>query len=524
MMMEEYIISIDQSTQGTKALLFNHEGKLLKRTDIPHKQIISKAGWISHDPEEIYSNTIYVVKKLIEESGIDRKKVIGIGISNQRETSLAWHRKTGKPFGHAIVWQCARAHDICLEIEAANKGDMVREHTGMPLSPYFPASKYAWILKNIPEAKKEMEKGNLCFGTVDSWLIFRLTAGRFHKTDFSNASRTQLFDIFDLQWDSELCDLFGISIDAMPQACSSNDKFGQTDLEGCLPHPIPIHGVLGDSHGALFGQGCLEKGMIKTTYGTGSSIMMNIGEKPFLSEHGIVTSLAWGIDGKINYVLEGNLNYTGAVITWLKEDLGLIDSAAETEALADKAIKADGLYLVPAFTGLGAPYWNSHATAMITGMTRNTGKNEIVRGGLECIAYQICDIIQAMYQDTGILPEGLRVDGGPTRNKYIMQFQSDILGMPVLVSGMEELSGTGAAWMAGMAMGLFGKNVYNNVKRIRYQPHMVEAVRKEKYDGWKRAVYTSLKQTEIPIGFESLLGNKLDDRRTRGLLEKSNTL
>ncbi len=487
-MSEQYIISIDQSTQGTKALLFDSAGNLIRRVDQAHRQIIDEKGWVSHDPMEIYQNIIAVTARLLEETQIDRDKVAGVGISNQRETSLAWNRITGEPVGLAVVWQCARAADLCDQVAAAGHGEKIRRKTGMNLSPYFPASKIAWILRNVEGARELSDAGKLCHGTIDSWVIYKLTGKASYKTDFSNASRTQLFNIFDLKWDEEICDIFGINPNNLPEVCDSNSNFGETDFDGLLPNPVPIHGVLGDSHGALFGQGCLQPGMMKSTYGTGSSIMMNIGENPVLSTHGVVTSLAWSMDGKVNYVLEGNLNYTGAVITWLKDDLKMIDSPQETQALAEQAASDDPLYLVPAFSGLGAPYWDSRATAMFTGMTRTTGRAEIVRAGLECIAYQIQDVIEAMSEDSGVEVHELRVDGGPTRNAYLMQFQSDIAGIDVQVPDSDELSGMGPAYAAGLALGIWDETIFEKLGRTKYTPNMQEKLRNKKYEGWKRAV------------------------------------
>lgn len=486
----KYIISVDQSTQGTKALLFNEKGELVLRTDKPHKQIINDMGWVSHDLEEIYTNTIEVIRELVgkgvSEFGMDASDVVALGISNQRETSCLWNKKTGKPLDHAVVWQCARATEICESKEINEKADAIFNKTGMNLSPYFPAAKIAWLLRN--NADKLPGKEEIGVGTIDAYLISRLTKGEAYKTDYSNASRTQLFNIFDLKWDEEICDLFGIDSDILPEVSDSNSIFGYTDCDGFFHKPIPIAAALGDSHGALFGQGCLEKGMTKTTYGTGSSIMMNIGETPVLSTHGVVTSLAWGIDGKVEYVLEGNLNYTGAVITWLKDDVKLIDNPGETEALANEAHKGDELYLIPAFSGLGAPYWDSHAKAALVGMDRTTGRNEIVRAALECIPYQISDIVFAMEKDANLKLSELRVDGGPTRNKYIMQFQSDILGTNVAVPDAEELSGIGAAYMAGIKVGVWGKEVFDLLNRKMYSPIMEEELRVKKLDGWTSAV------------------------------------
>lgn len=497
--MQKYIISIDQSTQGTKALLFDESGSLIKRTDKSHSQIVNEKGWVSHDPEEIYKNTIEVVKKLVEESGIDDQCIAGVGISNQRETSLAWDRATGTPIGEAIVWQCARAADICDRVEKMGEAERIRASTGMNLSPYFPASKIAWILENVEGAKENADAGKICHGTIDSWLIYKLTGGRSYKTDYSNASRTQLFNIFELKWDEYICKLFGIHPENLAEVCDSNSKFGDTDFEGLLSHPVPIHGVLGDSHGSLFGQGCLYQGMIKSTYGTGSSIMMNIGETPVLSTHGVVTSLAWSMSGKVNYVLEGNLNYTGAVITWMKDDLKLIQSPGETQELAKEAVTDDSVYLIPAFSGLGAPYWDSHAAAAMLGMTRTTGKAEVVRAGVECIAYQITDIVKAMSEDAGVKVEELRVDGGPTRNSYLMQFQSDIAEAVVQVPDSEELSGIGPAYAAGLALGVWDESIFQKLNRKKYEPQMDGEVRNKKYGGWKEAVSKVLttKQTEL---------------------------
>jgi len=491
-MKEQYIISIDQSTQGTKALLFNRTGNLVKRADKHHRQIINDKGWVSHDPIEIYQNTITVVQELVNGSGIDKAAVIGVGISNQRETAMAWDKGTGRPLGNAVVWQCARAVDICERIADQGHAGKVRQRTGINLSPYFPAAKIAWILENEPGAKEKAEAGEICHGTIDSWLVYKLTEGEAYRTDYSNASRTQLFDIFKLQWDEEICRLFGIDPHNLPTVCDSDAHFGDTDFAGSLPKAVPIHSVLGDSHGALFGQGCLEPGMMKTTYGTGSSIMMNVGEEAVVSTHGVVSSLAWCMGGKVNYVLEGNLNYTGAVVTWMKDDLEIIRSSAETEELAKAAVKDDQLYLVPAFSGLGAPYWDSRAAASITGMTRTTGKAEIVRAGLECIAYQITDIIAAMCEDAGMQPEELRVDGGPTRNRYLMQFQSDIAQTIVQIPDAEELSGIGAAYAAGLALGVWDQTVFGQIKRTRYEPQMETGTRSIKYQGWKQAVNSVL--------------------------------
>ena len=491
----KYVVSIDQSTQGTKALLFDDKGVLLKRSDIPHTQYIDEKGWVEHDTEEIYANVLQAMKNVLEKADISGKDVVCLGISNQRETGVVWDRKTGKAVCRAVVWQCARGEAICERIRTAfhsektSLSERIQAKTGLRLSPYFTAAKLAWVLENIPGVKKRALTGEICCGTVDSWLLARLT-GNF-KTDYSNASRTQLFNIVDLSWDEELCEIFGIPSACLPEVCDSDSFFGMTDMEGLFPQPIPVHGVLGDSHGSLFGQACREKGMCKSTYGTGSSVMMNIGEYPVFSKNGLVTSLAWRIGRKTEYVLEGNINYTGAVITWLQHDLGLIHSPGEAGDLALSANLEDTTYLVPSFTGLGAPYWDSAAKASFVGMTRLTGKAELVRAAEDCIAYQITDILRAMENDSGILITELRVDGGPTRDRYLMQFQSDIADKMIRIPNNEELSGMGAAYAAGIGLGIYDwESVSGLMTWSEYTSQMKKEKREQLYAGWKKALQT----------------------------------
>lgn len=494
--MDRYIVSIDQSTQGTKALLFDKTGSLIRRTDLPHRQIVEGDGWVSHDGEEIYRNMIQAIRELVEGSGIDKSAVAGIGISNQRETSIIWDRTTGKPLAHAVVWQCARAAAVCERESIRTHGDEIFQRTGLKLSPYFPAAKFTWLLEHVEGAMKKATAHTLCMGTMDSYLVYQMTHGKSYLTDYSNASRTQLFNIFAQRWDQEICGWFGIDMENLPQVVDSNSCFGYTDCEGFFDTPIPIHAVLGDSHAALFGQDCRSKGLAKATYGTGSSIMMNIGGYPILSRQGLVTSLAWGINGKVEYVLEGNLNYTGAVVTWLKDDLHLISNPAESGELAETAEKNDQLYLVPAFTGLGAPYWDSQARAAIIGMDRTTGRAELVRAAVECIAYQIADVVFAMEEDAGFKIGCLRTDGGPTRNKYLMRFQSDILQADVSVPDAEELSGIGAAYLAGLTLDVWGEDVFTRTGRNIYAPSLALEQQKEKYMGWRNAVKSVLQAAQ----------------------------
>lgn len=490
--MERYILAIDQSTSGTKAMLLNQKGAVAARKDHGHKQLVDKNGWVEHDPMEIWNNLLASVKGVLAESGVAPQNVIGAAISNQRETAIVWDSTTGQPLYNAIVWQCARGGEICKRITSGGGAETVYKTTGIPLSPYYSAAKIAWVLENVPEAKKPGSR--LCCSTMDSWLIYKLCGGR-PKTDYSNASRTQLMDLRALQWSGEVCGLFGIDPAMLPEICDSDSLFGYSDFSGIFPAAIPVHAALGDSHGALFGQGCRSPGMVKATYGTGSSIMMNIGGNPVFSENGLATSLAWKIGGVVDYVLEGNINYTGAVIKWLVEDLQLISSSKESGKLAGEARHVDGLYLVPAFTGLGAPYWDGDARAMICGITRGAGKAEIVRAAEECIAYQITDILRLMQEETGMDIQTLRVDGGPTADAFLMQFQADIAKCGVRVPAVEELSGAGAAYAAGITLGFYDPDtIFSVPPRTEYNSRMDEQTRRSWYSGWQNAVAMVLKE------------------------------
>lgn len=488
-----YVLSIDQSTQGTKAMLFDETGRMTARSDRPHRQIVNELGWVEHDPNEILNNVIGACGDVIRASGISPENIAALGISNQRETSLMWNKETGEPVCRAIVWQCSRAEEICRRHEASGEAENIRKKTGITLSPYFPAAKLQWIMEHVPEAAALAEKHLLAAGTIDSWLIFHLTGGKYHRTDYSNASRTQLFNLHTLRWDRELCASFGIPIDALPEVCMSDSVFGMTDIGGVLPHEVPICAVLGDSHAALFGQNCRKAGQIKSTYGTGSSVMMNIGDEFVLSDGGLVTSLAWGINGSVQYVLEGNLNYTGAVISWLKDDVGLITSASETGPLAEQANPKDKTYFVPAFTGLGAPYWAPDACGVLSGVTRTTGRKEIVKACVECIAYQITDLIRLMRSESGLAIPAVHVDGGPTANTYLMQFQSDIADAVIRIPGLSELSGMGAAYAAGISAGLYDPDtIFDHIQYHEYLPAMPPEELAARYAGWQKAVRQAL--------------------------------
>ncbi|MCL1819677.1 MAG: FGGY family carbohydrate kinase [Oscillospiraceae bacterium] len=456
------ILSIDQSTAGTKALLWGLNGELLDREDLPHRQITTPQGWVEHDPEEIIDNVKTLINKISE-----NKEISAIGISNQRETVVCWDRKTGKPIHNAVVWQCARGADICERLK--DKADFIKDRTGLPLSPYFSAAKIAWLLQNIGDK-------DICAGTIDSWLIYNLT-GEF-KTDYSNASRTQLLNLDTLTWDEEICALFGIDTGILPEICHSDSLFGYTAGN------IPIHGVMGDSHAALYANKCHEKYTGKITYGTGSSIMVNVGDERPQPLDGIATSLAWGINGKVQYVLEGNINYTGAVIKWLVEDVKLLDKSSNAGIYAESVSDTGGVYLIPAFSGLGAPYFDDKARAAIVGMNRSTKHEHIIRAAEECIAYQIKDVVDEIRKIAPLTV--IRADGGPAKDSFLMRFQADILGLPVEISQTEELSGAGAAYCAALGAKITDYDtVFSSHKVKKVMPRTISDCY---YAGWKNAV------------------------------------
>jgi glycerol kinase len=436
---------------------------------------------------EILNNTYKAAKNALKAANADPGSVTVIGISNQRETVVCWDRVTGNPIYNAIVWQCARAADIAQEARLAGLEAKVRKSTGLTLSPYFSAAKFGWMARHVSEFNSSLKKGTLCCGTIDSWLLFK-TTGEF-KTDYSNASRTQLFDLHSLAWNEALAEAFGLSCACLPEVCMSDSLFGMTDLGGLLPKPVPIHGVLGDSHGALFGNQCFEPFMAKVTYGTGSSVMMNTGTTMPDPVDGVVVSLAWGYNGKIEYVLEGNINFTGAVIQWLVDDVGLLESAKNAGDIARTVPDTGGVYLIPAFTGLGAPYFNNDARAAWVGMNRATKKAHLIRAAEECIAYQIRDVVEVIDQCSQKRISVLRADGGPTGDDFLMEFQAGILNTPIEVSKTEELSGMGAAFCAAIGAGytdrgtIFSKQSHNIIN-----PGIDITVSDKLYGGWKRAI------------------------------------
>lgn len=490
-MEKKYILAIDQSTSGTKAILFNKKGKRVYRYSTEHRQFYPKPGWVEQDPEEIYVKTLEAVQGVLDEGSISLNEVHVISITNQRETVVVWDKNTGKPIYNAIVWQCRRGVDICNELEEKGFDKLIQDKTGLILSPYFSATKIRWILDHVEGARQKAESGQLLFGNIDTWLIWNLTNGEVHATDYSNASRTQLFNIHELQWDWELLDLFTIPKTMVPDVKYSDEIFGYTTENNVFTTQVPISGVMGDSHAALFGHNCFQKGLAKATYGTGSSVMMNIGKSPIYSQYGLVTSIAWGAFGDVDYVLEGNINCTGATIKWLVDNLELITDSKISGELAGSLTGNEGVYLVPAFAGLGAPYWDSKARASIIGMTLNTKKVHVVRAAEESIAYQIKDVVDLMEKESGIKLRELRVDGGATRDSFLMQFQADMLNVPVVRNQVAELSALGSALMGGLATGMWRsmEEVQNlRVSDAVFEPQITSEQRNLLYNGWKEAV------------------------------------
>jgi len=487
----KYILSIDQSTSASKVMLFDKQAKLVKRLSFSHKQHYPQNGFVEHDAVEIFNNVAKGLRQIVSETQITLSDVAGIAITNQRETSLIWDKTTGIPVYNAAVWQCQRGIDFCTELRNEGYNAIIREKTGLIIDPYFSASKLRWIVKNVAGVESKAKQGHLLLGTIDSWLLWKLTGNSVHVTDYSNACRTMLFNINTLEWDSELIELFGLHKSMFPKVVFSDEIFGFTSSEILPGAPIPIAGLIGDSHAALFGQNCFETGMAKATYGTGSSIMMNIGTKPLNAPDGLVTSIGFGRNKTIDFVFEGNIHCTGDTISWLKNNLQLISSASEAEELAKSVDGNNGVYMVPAFVGLGAPYWDNAARASITGMGRDSNKAHIVRAALESISYQVKDLIDLMIEEGGIELKELRVDGGPTRNNFLMQFQSDMLGCNVVRSTIEEVSALGAAFLAGLATGFWKdieeiKTLYRSDRTFASQ--MSSEENDKLYSGWKKAV------------------------------------
>ena len=483
----KYIIAIDQGTTSSRALLFNERGEIAGTAQQEFTQFFPRSGWVEHDPEEIWSTQKDVLHKVIRDHSIAASSIVAIGITNQRETTVIWDRKTGVPVYPAIVWQDKRTASICEELKAKGLAEYVRDHTGLVIDSYFSATKIKWILENVAGVKERAKKGELAFGTVDSWLIWKLTGGKTHATDYSNASRTMLYDIRSLKWDKRMLIELEIPESILPEVRPSASNFGDWNYDG---QSIPVAGVAGDQQAALFGQACFQPGMAKNTYGTGCFMLMNTGEKIQLSKNGLITTIAWGLDGKVEYALEGSVFIAGAAVQWLRDSLHLIDQSKDSEYFAAKALGSNEVYVVPAFAGLGAPYWDMYARGAIFGLTRDTGKDHLIKATLESMAYQTKDILNAMQEDAGLKLASLKVDGGACANNVLMQFQADILGTEVERPEVIESTAMGAAYLAGIQIGLWKKESIIQHRKIqkRFIPKMDEATRKGLYEGWKKAV------------------------------------
>ncbi|KQH86677.1 glycerol kinase GlpK [Vibrio furnissii] len=492
MIEQKYVVALDQGTTSSRAVVLDHDANIVSVSQREFTQIYPEAGWVEHDPMEIYATQSSTLVEALGKAGIRSDEVAAIGITNQRETTIVWDKETGKPIYNAIVWQCRRTAEICEELKARDGlEEYIRENTGLVLDPYFSGTKIKWILDNVEGAREAAESGKLLFGTVDTWLVWKMTQGRVHVTDYTNASRTMLFNINSLQWDEKILKEFGIPLAMMPEVKRSSEVYGQTNIGGKGGTRIPIAGIAGDQQAALYGQMCVKAGQAKNTYGTGCFLLMNTGQEKVTSKNGLLTTLACGPKGEPAYALEGAVFMGGASIQWLRDELKLISDAHDSEYFATKVDTSNGVYVVPAFTGLGAPYWDAYARGTIVGLTRGVNSNHIIRATLESIAYQTRDVLDAMQADSGIRLSALRVDGGAVANNFLMQFQSDVLDTEVHRPKVTEVTALGAAYLAGLAVGFWDdlEELKDKAEIDRsFEPHHDEEKRQRRYKGWKRAV------------------------------------
>lgn len=494
---KKYVLALDQGTTSSRCILFDRDQNMVSIAQREFTQHYPRPGWVEHDPMEIYSSQYGVLHEVLAQSGVDAREIAAIGISNQRETTILWDRQTGKPVCNAIVWQCRRTAAQCeaLQRDAAFAA-YVREHTGLLIDAYFSATKIQWVLDNVPGARQKAENGQLLFGTVDTWLVWKLTGGAVHVTDYTNASRTMLYDIGNLCWDKNICERLNIPMSILPDVRPSSEIYGTVRVQGA---EIPVAGIAGDQQAALFGQTCFEQGQAKNTYGTGCFLLMNTGSRRVQSQRGLITTIAVGLNGGIQYALEGSVFIGGAAVQWLRDELHFIHDAADTEYFASKVPDSGGVYVVPAFTGLGAPYWDMYARGVIVGLTRGAGRNHIIRATLESIAYQTADVLHAMEQDTGITFPELRVDGGASANHFLMQFQSDIIGRRILRPRVQETTALGAACLAGLAVGFWESR--DDLRKhwtldTCYEPEMSAQERETLVHGWQKAVTRAMSWDE----------------------------
>jgi glycerol kinase len=490
-----YILSLDQGTTSTRAILFDRKGKIIHKAQKEFTQHYPHPGWVEHDANEIWISVLGVISAALSETGILPQQIAAVGITNQRETTVVWDAETGMPVYHAIVWQSRQTAQICEELKEQGLNEKFREKTGLLIDAYFSGTKLKWILDHVQGAREKAERGNLLFGTIDTWLIWRLTGGKVHVTDYSNASRTLMYNIHDLKWDEELLELLNVPASMLPEVRSSSEVYGYTEEAHFFGASIPISGVAGDQQAALFGQACFEKGMAKNTYGTGCFMLMNTGEQAIPSKHGLLTTIAWGLNGRVQYALEGSVFAAGSAIQWLRDGLRMFKRAGDSEAYASKVGSTEGVYVVPAFVGLGTPYWDSDVRGAVFGLTRGTSKEHFIRATLESLAYQTRDVLMTMEEDSGIRLKKLRVDGGGVKNDFLMQFQSDMVGVTVERPVINETTALGAAYLAGLAVGFWKDQSEIAAQWLvdrSFNAKMEETHRESLYDGWKKAVRAAM--------------------------------
>ncbi|QTL97668.1 glycerol kinase GlpK [Iocasia frigidifontis] len=493
--MEKYILSIDQGTTSSRAIIYDKKGREVSKSQEEFKQIYPRAGWVEHNPEDIWRSVIDVIQESIKRAEVKPGDIAAIGITNQRETTLIWDKNTGKPVYNAIVWQCRRSTNICQRLKEQGLEDKFKQKTGLLLDPYFSGTKIKWIFDNVSGVKERAAKGELLFGTIDSWLIWRLTAGRIHVTDYTNASRTLIYNIHDLGWDSELLAILDIPESILPEVKANSEVYGLTSADVFFGAEVPIAGIAGDQQAASFGQCCYQEGMTKITYGTGGFMLMNTGERAVKSEKGLLTTIAWGINGKIEYALEGSIFIAGAAVQWLRDEMKIIDDSTDSQYFAEKVLDTAGVYVVPAFTGMGAPYWEPDARGIIVGLSRGSNKNHLIRATLESLAYQSKDVIDAMLGDSSVSLKDIKVDGGASANDFLMQFLADITATCVERPINTETTSTGASFLAGLAVGYWtDRQEIMHLREIdkKFKPHIDDKKRKSLYQGWQKAVKAAL--------------------------------
>lgn len=493
--MEKFILSLDQGTTSSRAILFNKQGEIVHIAQKEFTQHFPQPGWVEHSANEIWGSILSVIAGVLSETNIKPEQVAGIGITNQRETTVVWDKETGEPIYNAIVWQSRQTSGICDELKSKGLNELFRKKTGLLIDAYFSGTKVKWILDHVAGAREKAEQGKLLFGTIDTWLIWKLSGGKAHVTDYSNASRTLMYNIYELKWDEELLEILGVPKSMLPEVRPSSEVYSQTVDYHFFGKEVPIAGVAGDQQAALFGQACFNKGMAKNTYGTGCFMLMNTGEKAVQSENGLLTTIAWGLDGKVEYALEGSIFVAGSAIQWLRDGLRMLKDAKDSEEYASRVTSTDGVYVVPAFVGLGTPYWDSDVRGAVFGLTRGSSKEHFIRATLESLAYQTKDVLSAMEADSGIELKTLRVDGGAVKNNFLMKFQSDLLNVPVERPNVNETTALGAAYLAGLAVGYWGSQEEISKQWAidkRFTPEMTDQDRADLYGGWKKAVKAAM--------------------------------